>query len=210
MKCTCIEEKEKCNWSCFEIDQEMDAILLIIGIVYGVCRIVIKSVQQCTYFLFSVKLLLVSVNYEQRICKFAVNKRQNTNYSFLPVTSKVSCILWKRGQIICLQGNNKSMEISFSKGEKWYDKLLSVKYLPLFHHFTRAFFITILLPQMMFSEYTISSTNWNIVENCAKHHNHNQPISPIGSCVGWHFDMENIWMAVLFYKVWNLVPIKLA
>ena len=27
----------------FEIDQEMDAILLIIGIVYGVCRIVIKS-----------------------------------------------------------------------------------------------------------------------------------------------------------------------
>jgi hypothetical protein len=25
-------------------------------------------------------------------CKFAVNNRQNTNYSFLPVTSKVSCI----------------------------------------------------------------------------------------------------------------------
>jgi hypothetical protein len=40
---------------------EMDAILLIIGIVYGVCRIVIKSVQQCTYFLFSVNLLLVGV-----------------------------------------------------------------------------------------------------------------------------------------------------
>jgi hypothetical protein len=50
----------------FEIDQEMDAILLIIGIVYGVCRIVIKSIQQCTYFLFSVNLLLVDVNYEQR------------------------------------------------------------------------------------------------------------------------------------------------
>ena len=33
--------------SCFEIDQEMDAILLIIDIVYEVCRIVIKSVQQC-------------------------------------------------------------------------------------------------------------------------------------------------------------------
>ena len=33
---------------------------------------------------------------------FAVNKRQNTNYSFLPVTSKVSCIWRKRGQIICL------------------------------------------------------------------------------------------------------------
>ena len=54
------------NCSCFEIDQEMDAILLIIGIAYGVCRIVIKSVQQCTYFLFSVNLLLVGVNYEQR------------------------------------------------------------------------------------------------------------------------------------------------
>ena len=44
----------------------MDAILLIIDIVYGVCRIVIKSVQQCTYFLFSVNLLLVGVNYGQR------------------------------------------------------------------------------------------------------------------------------------------------
>jgi hypothetical protein len=50
----------------------MDANLLIIGIVYGVCRIVIKSVQRYPYF---------------------------------------------------------------SKGEKWYDKLLNVKYLPLFHHF---------------------------------------------------------------------------
>jgi hypothetical protein len=65
MKCTCIEEK-RCNCLCFEIDQEMGAILLIIGIVYGICRIVIKSVQQCTYFLFSVNLLLVSVNYGQR------------------------------------------------------------------------------------------------------------------------------------------------
>jgi multidrug efflux pump subunit AcrB len=49
-----------------KIDQEMDAILLIIGIVYGVCRIFFKSVQQCTYFLFSVNLLLVGVNYGQR------------------------------------------------------------------------------------------------------------------------------------------------
>jgi hypothetical protein len=48
---------KRCNCSCFEIDQEMDAILLII---------VIKSVQQCTYFLFSVNLLLVGVNYGQR------------------------------------------------------------------------------------------------------------------------------------------------
>jgi hypothetical protein len=55
--------KKVCNCPCFEIDQETDAILLIIGIVYGICRIVIKSVQQCTYFLFSVNLLLVGVNY---------------------------------------------------------------------------------------------------------------------------------------------------
>ena len=61
----CIWEK-RCNCSCFEIDQEMDAILLIIDIVYRVCRIVIKSVQQYTYFLFSVNLLLVCLNYGQR------------------------------------------------------------------------------------------------------------------------------------------------
>ena len=54
-----------CNCSGFEIDQEMDAILLIIGIVYRVCRIVIESVQQCTYFLFSVNLLLFGVDYGQ-------------------------------------------------------------------------------------------------------------------------------------------------
>jgi hypothetical protein len=41
---------------------DLDAILLIIDIVYGVCRIVIKSVQQCTYFLFFVNLRLVGVN----------------------------------------------------------------------------------------------------------------------------------------------------
>jgi hypothetical protein len=58
--------EKRCNCSCVEIDQEMDAILLIIDIVYGVCQIAIKSVQQCTYFLFSVNLLLVSVNYGQR------------------------------------------------------------------------------------------------------------------------------------------------
>ena len=63
--CTRIGE-ERCNCSCFEIEQEMDAILLIIGIVYGVFRIVIKSIQQCTSFLFSVNLLLVGVNYGQR------------------------------------------------------------------------------------------------------------------------------------------------
>ena len=64
MKCTRIGDKS-CNCSCFEIDQEMDAILLIIDIVYGVGRIVIKSVQ-CRYFLFFVNLLLVDVKYGQR------------------------------------------------------------------------------------------------------------------------------------------------
>jgi hypothetical protein len=133
MKCTCIGGK-RCNCSCFEIDQEMDAILLIISIVYCVCRIVIKSVQQCTYFLFSVNLLLVSVNYRQRTMQVcSLSKRQNTNYSFLPVTSKVSCIRRKRGQIICLQGNNKSMVIFVLKRRKVV--LFNVKYLPLFHHF---------------------------------------------------------------------------
>ena len=117
MKCTHIGEK-RCNCSCFEIDQEMDAILLIIGIAYGVCRIVIKSVQQCTYFLFSVNLLLVGVNYGQRTMQFAAKKRQNTNYSFLPVTSKVSCIRRKRGQIICSQGNNKSIVMFVLKRQK--------------------------------------------------------------------------------------------
>ena len=58
--------EKSCNCSCFEIDQEMDTILLIIAIVSGVCRIVIKSVQQCTYFLFSVNLFLVGFNYGQR------------------------------------------------------------------------------------------------------------------------------------------------
>ena len=113
MKCTHIGEK-RCNCSCFEIDQEMDTILLIIGIVYGVCRIVINSIQQCTYFLFSVSALIT----DKEPCKFTVNKRQNTNYSFLPVTSKVSSIRRKRGQIICLQGNNKSMVIFVLKRRK--------------------------------------------------------------------------------------------
>ena len=57
---------KRCNCSYFEIDEEMDAILLINGIAYGFCRIVSKSVQQCTYFLFSVNLFLVGVNYGQR------------------------------------------------------------------------------------------------------------------------------------------------
>ena len=58
--------EKSCNCSYFEIHQEMDAILLIIDIVYRVCQIVIKSVQQCTYFLFFVNLLLVGINYGQR------------------------------------------------------------------------------------------------------------------------------------------------
>jgi hypothetical protein len=45
------------------------------------------------------KLALIT---DKEPCKFAVNEQQN-NYSFLHVTSKVSCIRRKRGQIICLQ-----------------------------------------------------------------------------------------------------------
>jgi hypothetical protein len=60
MKFTRIGE-ESFNCSCFEIDQEMDAILLIIDIGYGDCRIVIKSVQQCTYFLFFYHRLVISL-----------------------------------------------------------------------------------------------------------------------------------------------------
>ena len=59
------QREKKVQLLVFWDDQEMDAILLIIGIVYGVFRIVIKSIQQCTYFLFSVNLLLVVVNYGQ-------------------------------------------------------------------------------------------------------------------------------------------------
>jgi hypothetical protein len=51
------------------------------------------------------------------------------------VTSKVSCIRRKRVQIKDWQDINKSMVIFVSKGEKRYDKLFNVKYLPLFHHF---------------------------------------------------------------------------
>jgi hypothetical protein len=78
MKCTRIGKKG-CNCSCFEIDQEMDTILLIIGIVYGVCWIVIKSIQQCTYLLFSVNLLLVRT---KNHASLQLISDKNTNYSF--------------------------------------------------------------------------------------------------------------------------------
>ena len=35
----------------------------------------------------------------------------------------------------CCKGIINRWQFSFSKGEKWYDKLFNVKYLPLFHHF---------------------------------------------------------------------------
>ena len=85
---------------------------------YGAFRIVIKSVQQCTYFLFSVNLFSSALITDKEPCKFAVNKRQNTNYSFVPVPSKVSFIRRKRGQIICLQGNNKFIVIFVLKRRK--------------------------------------------------------------------------------------------
>jgi hypothetical protein len=58
----------------------MDAILLIIGIVYGVCRIVIKSVQQCTYFLFSVNLLLIGASTDMR--SFTLGKSRHIDFGY--------------------------------------------------------------------------------------------------------------------------------
>ena len=55
---------KRCNCSCFEIDQEMDAILSALFTEFAESSL--KSVQHCTYFLFSVNLLLVGVNYGQR------------------------------------------------------------------------------------------------------------------------------------------------
>ena len=69
-------------------------------------------------------------------CKFAVNKRQNTNYSFLPVTS-IRSVAYGKSEVklsACTEMTNR-WQSSFSKGEKWLDKLFNVKYLPLFHHF---------------------------------------------------------------------------
>ena len=58
------------TYKCYEMytyrGRKVQLLLLIIGIVYGVCRIVIKSVKQCTYFLISVNQLFVGVNYGQR------------------------------------------------------------------------------------------------------------------------------------------------
>jgi hypothetical protein len=95
MKCTRIGGK-RCNCSCFEIDQEMDPILLIIGIVYGVCWIVIKSVQQCTYFLFSVNLLLIGIDYGKRTMQV-----YSLSYHFSPFENE-----YYHRFIISLQANN--------------------------------------------------------------------------------------------------------
>jgi hypothetical protein len=68
----------------------MDAILLIIGIAYGVCRIVIKSVQQCTYFLFSVNLLLVGGNYEQRTMPYMDNDSLYQIHAQFVINNKIN------------------------------------------------------------------------------------------------------------------------
>ena len=90
MKCTHIGEKP-CNCSCFEINQEMDVILLIIDIVKtcncfeidqkmdvilltiyisklftGFVESSLNQYNICTYLLFFVNLLLVGVDYGQR------------------------------------------------------------------------------------------------------------------------------------------------
>ena len=119
MKCTHIWGK-RCNCSCFEIDQEMDAILLIIGVVYGVCRIVIKSVQQCTYFLFSVNLLLVG---------------QKNHASLQLISDKIQIIHFYLPLVRSVAYGESEVILVLKRWKKWYDKLFNVKYLPFFHHF---------------------------------------------------------------------------
>jgi hypothetical protein len=82
----------------------MDAVLLIIGIVYGICRIV-KLVQQCTYFLFSVNLLLVGVNYNAPLkinitCATNISKRALNGEKF--TTKKSSLELYYQRISVCI------------------------------------------------------------------------------------------------------------
>jgi hypothetical protein len=101
LKCTRIREKS-CNGSCFEIDQEMDAILLIIDIVYGVCRIVIKSVQQCTYF------LLIALKWWNKGKYFTLNSLSN---HFSPFENENYHRL-----VISLQANNLTSLFPYATG----------------------------------------------------------------------------------------------
>jgi hypothetical protein len=114
----------------------MDAILLIIGIVYGVCRIVIKSVQQCTYFLFSVNLLLVGVNLwtKNHASLHLISDKIQIIRFYLSLVRSVAYGESEVKLFACKEIINR-WQFSFSKGEKWYDKLFKVNYLPLFHHF---------------------------------------------------------------------------
>ena len=58
-------------------------------------------------------------------CKFAVNKRQNTNYSFLPVTS-IRSVAYGKNEVklfACKEITNR-WSFSFSKGEKWFEMVM--------------------------------------------------------------------------------------
>ena len=114
---------------CFEIDQEKDAILLIIGIAYGVGHLSFLS-WICQWNGSSAGLPCISFASD---ILFTLRSTEHMHERL--VTSKVSCIRRKRVQIKDWQDINKSMVIFVSKGEKRYDKLFNVKYLPLFHHF---------------------------------------------------------------------------
>ena len=65
MKCTHIGEKS-CNGSCFEIDQEMDAILLIITLFTEFVESSLNQYNNALISYFFVNLRLVCVNYGQR------------------------------------------------------------------------------------------------------------------------------------------------
>jgi hypothetical protein len=65
-----------------------------------------------------IDLLKIFVEYFKVPLLIRIDPKSEISNLFLPVTSKVSCIRRKRGQIICLQGNNKSMAIFVLKRRK--------------------------------------------------------------------------------------------
>ena len=68
-------------------------------------------------------------------CKFAVYKQkiQITRF-YLSLVRSVAYEETEVKSFACKEIINR-WRFSFSKGEKWYDKLLNVNYLPLFHYF---------------------------------------------------------------------------
>jgi hypothetical protein len=64
--------------------------------------------------------------------------------------------------------------LSFSKDEKWYDKLFNVKYLPLFHHFKAIYQFP---KQIIFLVKIVANASLNII--CINLHDY--PVSWLGT-----------------------------